>query len=376
MSKPKKNGTNKGRVVSLADSKNSELSLIECESEVVSMTCENCGLGLDQLNQDHLTSDRVLCWKCKIESTLEELRCRLSLHEDKVNRVEERVARVEHRCAELGKEIETGAKKGLEVESQCMIVKLQTEDKIMKLGDRLDESMSRVAVLELRLSEGSKLWPTPSQSLEIQSKNKIRNEVKCKDDREKVDSEEEIVEISVSSQRASEISKIKNKGKVIVMGDSLAKGIGNSLERRSNEFEAQASPGAKIENITDKLKKFGEKPGNHLLLMVGTNNLVSDGSEILLDKYEKLLVEAKMQKYKSISMVSILDREDINEFYNSRRLGTNLRLPELCKKNGADFIQISRVNGMLGMDKLHLNFKGQDFVAREIIDYFSQKHLN
>ena len=70
-----------------------------------------------------------------------------------------------------------------------------------------------------------------------------------------------------------------------------------------------------------------------------------------------------------ISVVSILDRTDVGDFYDSRRLAVNKKLKGICKENGVDFLWISDVRKHLSRDGLHLNRNGQDQVAREIFTY-------
>ena len=110
--------------------------------------------------------------------------------------------------------------------------------------------------------------------------------------------------------------------------------------------------------------------------MIGTNNLKSDGSEILLDKYEVLIREAEVHEFRKISLVSILNRTDIGEFHNSRRIGVNLRLVEMCKSKKIEFLEMSiDVRRHLSKDGLHLSWPGQDWVARRIFQHCKQ-HLN
>ena len=47
-----------------------------------------------------------------------------------------------------------------------------------------------------------------------------------------------------------------------------------------------------------------------LVLIVGTNNLQTDGANVIVNKYKDLFMEAKKFKYGKVSIVSILHRED------------------------------------------------------------------
>ena len=67
--------------------------------------------------------------------------------------------------------------------------------------------------------------------------------------------------------------------------------------------------------------------------------------------------------------MSIPERADISEFHNSRRLAVNKRLMQVCRANGVEFASISDVRNHLSSDRLHLNKKGQDVVARDIFNH-------
>ena len=55
-------------------------------------------------------------------------------------------------------------------------------------------------------------------------------------------------------------------------------------------FECYIFGGAKIEDISKKMKK---RKMSHIVLMVGTNNLKSDGTTMIMNKYKDLVNELK-----------------------------------------------------------------------------------
>jgi len=162
---------------------------------------------------------------------------------------------------------------------------------------------------------------------------------------------------------------------VIVLGDSLVRGVGSCLKKDGDLFKAVTCPGAKIEHVETKLWQLGDREHSHLILMVGTNNLKLDGTEEMVGKYKELISVAKEYKYRQISLVSILDRKDVSNFHDCRSNIVNSRLKETCEAAGVGFIQISNVRNFLSNDGLHLNAVGQDLVARHIFAHVKQ-HLN
>ena len=68
-------------------------------------------------------------------------------------------------------------------------------------------------------------------------------------------------QISVSYQRtlhSNRCTKLKKEGTVLLIGDSLARGVGNHLKSQHSMFESLAFNGAKIEDITKKVEELKE----------------------------------------------------------------------------------------------------------------------
>jgi len=56
-------------------------------------------------------------------------------------------------------------------------------------------------------------------------------------------------------------------------------------------FESRAFGGARKENITKKIEKMEYKVDSHIVVMVGTNNLRSDGTQLIMRNYEDLVIK-------------------------------------------------------------------------------------
>ena len=109
---------------------------------------------------------------------------------------------------------------------------------------------------------------------------------------------------------------------------------------------------------------------SHIVIMVGTNNLKSDGTTMIMDKYSELIKTLKSKRFRKISFVEILARNDLSNYHNSKRLGMNIQLKELCRRNELEFLEIDIDRRfMLDSRGLHLNYRGQHKVARSIINH-------
>jgi len=73
-------------------------------------------------------------------------------------------------------------------------------------------------------------------------------------------------------------------------------------------FGTRAFGGARLENITKKIEEMEDKVDSHIVVMVGTNNLRSDGTQLIMRNYEDLVRKLKTKSYRKISIVEILKR--------------------------------------------------------------------
>jgi len=54
-------------------------------------------------------------------------------------------------------------------------------------------------------------------------------------------------------------------------------------------FGNHSFSGARIKNLTKKIEVMEDKVDSHIVIMVGTNNLRSDGTQLIMRKYEDLV---------------------------------------------------------------------------------------
>jgi lysophospholipase L1-like esterase len=161
----------------------------------------------------------------------------------------------------------------------------------------------------------------------------------------------------------------------VMIGSSMVGGVGKALQRQLlGRFEWRKHSGARIEHITRKVQEFelGSDVKN-LVLMVGTNNLKSDGTTAILQKYGELISTAKEKGEMNITVVGILSRNDVGEFYESKRYGINCRLKKKCEEMGVKYFEMGGSyrdrKSVLCVDGLHLNDVGADKLGREIYNH-------
>ena len=111
----------------------------------------------------------------------------------------------------------------------------------------------------------------------------------------------------------------------------------------------------------------------NLVLMVGTNNLKSDGTNTILEKYEELIRTAKEKHIGNITVVGIVCRNDVGMFYECKRYGINTKLKKQCETMGMYYVEMDVMykdwNRVLCRDGLHLNARGADELGRKIYNH-------
>src|SRR6266496_4581900 len=130
-----------------------------------------------------------------------------------------------------------------------------------------------------------------------------------------------------------QLCKDKKERTVLLIGDSLARGVGCHLKSQHGMFESRAFGGARIEHITKKVEEMKGLEESHIVVLVGTNNLKSDGTTMIMNKYKDLVNQLKAKRFRKVSILGILARNDLSNYNNSKRIAMNIQLKELCKKN-------------------------------------------
>src|SRR5437867_12793666 len=83
-------------------------------------------------------------------------------------------------------------------------------------------------------------------------------------------------------------------------------------------------PGAHIDDISEEVRKLRDNEDRHVVLLVGTNDIQGEGSEVMLSKYKNLIEASQTIKNRKVSVVGIPRRGDLDSFCNSRRLGVKI----------------------------------------------------
>ena len=261
-----------------------------------------------------------------VEKTLEKILAQLKLMEVLDGRIQE--------CEKRGKESIENAKSqdsdqkivmtSEEILSRIGVGEIRNEDRVVKLETQVMEIGDTVEALRVRFQEFKSEFPIPT---EIKSSEK---------------SPVQELPAAGSSRNAESGScgeKLKvTENSVLIVGDSLTRGVGDKLKDQCGKvFERESRGGARIESITEDIKKLEDDSKRHLVVMVGTNNLESDFTEDILVKYDRLLEELKKKKNKKVTVVGILKRYDLKGM-DMKRIWINFNLRKKFDEKGIAFL--------------------------------------
>ena len=101
------------------------------------------------------------------------------------------------------------------------------------------------------------------------------------------------------------VAKGKERKVRVVKGDSVVRKLDKIIKR--GDDVTVCLPGAKIEDVTERVGKvMGNGYGGSILLHVGTNNAVMEGTTAIIEKYRKLVCTLKGVRVGQIVLSGIL----------------------------------------------------------------------
>ena len=211
--------------------------------------------------------------KADSDRAIEQVLERVTKIEEQLERLSKRMDDVENGHIAQGLQVEDKIKDvAREWDSKIVSSELRCESKVEVLGTKLQDISDKTTAIELRLGEideKSRDWPTPQQTRLM--KEQFKNKVVMKG--------------------PSFADKFKDKAKdtIVLIGDSLTRGVGAKLEQQSHMVTTKSRGGAKIENVTEQIELLQDKDDRHLVVLVGTNNIQNENSETIRKKFKSLL---------------------------------------------------------------------------------------
>src|SRR5215469_2386222 len=354
---------------------------------------ENAGMG-DQFDEDVVARTRFSCRFCETDvkysivvPELEQLRSDIEQMRKQIDEITVRDCSCVHRIEELRCSVVSLEQKLDNVDSEwpklgnvgkvstengCSSQSEIEEDKFKQVGSRKSQKMGKD---ELKKQSESRYFEH-SKTVSTQQIEKVSDS----------QTETEAGEVRTENKK-SFAEKCKNRqGECVVISDSMLRGVKDKLVRDSDIFSGISTGGARIEDLENRiLSSEISVSGKNVVLCVGTHNLSSDGTEVMLRKYRQIFETLRVKNCKSVSVVGIFHRGNIGYYLQCKRMSINLRLAELCREFGFSYMcprslahEMGKTVGRTATDietrilngsRLHFNNWGQDRIARVIFKH-------
>ena len=262
-----------------------------------------------------------------------------------------------------------------DTESKIDSIWIKNQDRLDKIEHLVDELASKVEVCRIKMEEYDNQWPAVSDS--GSSDNVKFNLVQYKNGkRDKRGVTKEVSEganvnsSGTSTTRVSMAQKLRSKErKVVVLGDSLAVGMGYKLkEQCGGIIDVKAHGGAKLEKVADTVQKLGTDDNRQIVVVAGANNMKEDTAADMLGSFEKIICEGNKAK-SNIVIVGLVKRYDLEREYECKRIVVNARLKQMCKDKQVSYLEYEPERSRLHRDGLHMNFRGQDELGRRVFPF-------
>ena len=122
----------------------------------------------------------------------------------------------------------------------------------------------------------------------------------------------------------------------------------------------KAVGGARIEDTERQVDGLKEGGRRHLAVVCGANNMVRDSVDVMTGMYRKLVERGRQVGCKSITLMGLLRRYDLDWRYEEKRGRLNRELEKLCQELQVRFVVDYEVGrSRMARDGLHLNARGR-----------------
>ena len=170
-----------------------------------------------------------------------------------------------------------------------------------------------------------------------------------------------------TSNRFSLLSEVEEES--VLIGDSTVKDQGKHFSSgNQRKRHVQSYPGAKSKDLKEVVGKLKTKSRKSIILVQASgNDLFQEhgcvGETEPVVKQLKSTVEAVKEKTDNGIIIGLLPRRNVSHYAQSKAIGINNRLHQICKQNGVSFLNLWEKfieNGkMYQRDGTHFNDKGK-----------------
>ena len=164
--------------------------------------------------------------------------------------------------------------------------------------------------------------------------------------------------------------EVAEQQEFLVVGDSMVRGYDDLLQRKTKRrCRLVCQPGRGVADCTQTIR---EQRRTNMVTIVhtGSNDVGRVRSEELVRNYKVLLQEMKERGSRHV-VCGILPRIYAGSCWNSRAIGINERISQLCTQLGYHFLDpwylFSRRHDLYASDGIHLTRRGKDVLTNLIV---------
>ena len=285
----------------------------------------------------------------------------LSMQEDRIVALESAIALM----SESIRKLEVAVLGVDEVKSAVAareVVNLAVEDRLSTLEKQVQELASGVEGVKIRFEDFDKEWPALGDEngegfTVVEGRRSKRGRARG-------------TPLSVApaapEPRLSMAHRLReSSGRVLIAGDSLARGVGHKLREQCGDMvEVRAFGGAKLGSVRDSVVGMRRDETRQLVVVAGANSIAEPAADLMSNFGE--IIDAGKENSKELVMIGLIKRYDVGHVYESKRIVVNGKLRALCESKEVRFVEYEPERSRVHRDGLHLNFRGQNELGRKI----------
>ena len=176
------------------------------------------------------------------------------------------------------------------------------------------------------------------------------------------------------------VAAIPQTQEIVVIGDSIARGVGARLQEQHGEVKVFAKGGGTLTDAQRKVDEVQLTGEEAVIIMTGGNDIDrGDGTEEVVRGYERLVTSLRSKGVGRITLVGPSTRRHFSPYFKSKVIGINNRLERWCAKESVNFVEGGVTDQdkiwLLARDGVHFSRNGEDFMVRKIYQS-TRQYLN
>ena len=179
-------------------------------------------------------------------------------------------------------------------------------------------------------------------------------------------------QLDKNKENGSKQDIMKKRKRITIVGYSMLNGIMDEGLRKDHNVQVKRHPGATSRDIMDYVRPIIRKKPDCIIIHAGTNDLTSRDKIDMLNNYSEIIEQAKNDSPgTSIVLSTIVTRKD-KQFIEKKVSvsALNSEIKRFANTRKISVIDNSNLDvSCLSRKKLHLNEKGNSYLARNFLNF-------